>query len=86
MVIPLAIGVMAGDSFNKKDLADILNKHFISIKVDREERPDVDAIYMIAVQMMTGRGGWPMSLFLTPDKKPFWTGIFVDRARFKHLS
>lgn len=77
--------VMEGDSFEKQDVADILNKHFISIKVDREERPDVDAIYMKAVQMLTGRGGWPMSVMMTPDRTPFWGGTFVPRPQFKGL-
>ena len=54
----------------------MLNEHFVSIKVDREERPDLDQIYMNAVQMMTGRGGWPMSVFLTPDLKPFFGGTY----------
>jgi uncharacterized protein YyaL (SSP411 family) len=54
----------------------VLNSHFVSIKVDREERPDVDDIYMAAVQAMTGSGGWPLSLFLTPDRKPFYGGTY----------
>ena len=60
----------------------ILNEHFIAIKVDREERPDVDSIYMDAVTGLTGHGGWPMSVFLTPDLKPFWAGTFVKRDQF----
>ena len=58
---------MAHESFEDAEIARLLNEHFVSIKVDREERPDLDQIYMEAVQMMTGRGGWPMSVFLTPD-------------------
>ncbi|MCJ7736007.1 MAG: thioredoxin domain-containing protein, partial [Anaerolineae bacterium] len=68
--------VMAHESFEDPDLASILNEHFVSIKVDREERPDVDRIYMAAVQALTGRGGWPMSVFLSPDAKPFYGGTY----------
>ncbi len=53
-----------------------INSSFIAVKVDREERPDVDAIYMEAVQAMTGRGGWPMTVFLTPDGRPFYAGTY----------
>ena len=53
-----------------------MNQHFINIKVDREERPDLDETYMTAVQLMTGRGGWPMSVFLSPDLKPFYAGTY----------
>src|SRR3954462_15628361 len=62
--------VMERESFEDATTAAELNERFVSIKVDREERPDVDAIYMDAVQAMTGSGGWPMSVFLTPDAKP----------------
>jgi len=68
--------VMAHESFENTEIADYLNTHFIPVKVDREERPDVDAYYMKAVQMMTGRGGWPMSVFLTPDGTPFYGGTY----------
>ncbi len=68
--------VMEHESFENDDIAHTLNKHFVSIKVDREERPDLDQIYMNAVQMMTGRGGWPMSMFLTPELKPFFGGTY----------
>jgi hypothetical protein len=68
--------VMERESFEDPQTAKILNAHFISIKVDREERPDLDEIYMTAVQIMTGRGGWPMSVFLTPDLKPFFGGTY----------
>ncbi len=74
--------VMAHESFEDEQIAGLLNKNFISIKVDREERPDVDRIYMEAVQMMTGRGGWPLSVFLTPSRKPFFGGTYwPPRAR-----
>ncbi|MBI4411069.1 MAG: thioredoxin domain-containing protein [Deltaproteobacteria bacterium] len=77
--------VMEHDSFEKEEVADLLNKHFISIKVDREERPDLDQIYMEAVMGMTGSGGWPMSVFLTPDLKPFYGGTFFWRPQFLQL-
>jgi len=68
--------VMERESFENEQIAEIMNKHFISIKVDREHRPDVDGIYMNAVQMMTGSGGWPLSVFLTPEGKPFYGGTY----------
>jgi uncharacterized protein YyaL (SSP411 family) len=73
--------VMAHESFQDPETADYLNRHFISIKVDREERPDLDSIYMDAVVAMTGQGGWPMSLFLTPDSKPFYGGTYFPPDR-----
>jgi len=75
--------VMAYESFENETIAALINQYFIPIKVDREERPDVDSIYMAATQIMTGHGGWPMSVFLTPDKKPFLAGTYfppVDRG------
>jgi uncharacterized protein len=68
--------VMEHESFENGAIAQTLNEHFVSIKVDREERPDLDQIYMNAVQMLTGRGGWPMSVFLTPELKPFYGGTY----------
>ncbi len=68
--------VMAHESFENPRIADLMNQHFINIKVDREERPDIDSIYMLAVQMLTGQGGWPMTMFLTPDGKPFYGGTY----------
>src|SRR4029077_6426657 len=68
--------VMEHESFESESIAKLLNDGFVSIKVDREERPDVDEIYMRAVQLLTGSGGWPMSVFLTPDQKPFWGGTY----------
>ena len=68
--------VMERESFEDAAIAEILNREFVSIKVDREERPDVDSIYMQAVQMMTGHGGWPMSMFLTPEGKPYYAGTY----------
>lgn len=67
---------MAHESFEDPDLAALMNAHFINIKVDREERPDVDHIYMQAVMSMNGQGGWPLSVFLTPDLKPFYGGSY----------
>ena len=68
--------VMERESFENEAIARVMNEHFINIKVDREERPDLDAIYMSAVQMMTGGGGWPMTVFLTPDQIPFYGGTY----------
>ncbi len=68
--------VMAHESFENNETAEILNKHFISIKVDREERPDIDSVYMSVCQAFTGSGGWPMSIFMTWDKKPFFAGTY----------
>lgn len=68
--------VMAHESFEDEETARLVNEHFVSIKVDREERPDVDMIYMNVVQMLTGHGGWPMTMFLTPDGEPFFGGTY----------
>ena len=73
---------MERESFEHEATARYLNDHFVSIKVDREERPDLDQLYMGAVQAMTGGGGWPMSVFLTPDGRPFYGGTyFPDEPR-----
>jgi uncharacterized protein YyaL (SSP411 family) len=68
--------VMAEESFENPEIAEFLNKHFVPVKVDREERPDIDRIYMNFVQVTTGSGGWPLSVFLTPDGKPFFGGTY----------
>ncbi|HET7407526.1 MAG TPA: thioredoxin domain-containing protein, partial [Mycobacteriales bacterium] len=68
--------VMAHESFEDEAAATYVNKHFVAIKVDREERPDVDAVYMEATQAMTGHGGWPMTCFLTPSAEPFFCGTY----------
>jgi hypothetical protein len=68
--------VMERESFENPETAALMNEHFVSIKVDREERPDLDDVYMAAVQAMTGSGGWPMSVFLTPDLRPFFGGTY----------
>ena len=75
--------VMEKESFEDEEVAGNLNDAFICIKVDREERPDIDAVYMAACQMLTGRGGWPLNLFLTPDKKPFFAATYLPKqSRF----
>jgi hypothetical protein len=68
--------VMERESFENEEIAQMMNERFVSIKVDREERPDLDQIYMDAVQLLTGRGGWPLTMFLTPDGKPFYGGTY----------
>ena len=68
--------VMAHESFENEDVAEIMNENFVNIKVDREERPDIDDIYQKVCQMATGQGGWPLSIFLTPDQKPFYVGTY----------
>ena len=75
--------VMAHESFEDKETADEMNRLFVNVKVDREERPDVDSIYMEAVQAMTGRGGWPMTVWLTPDGAPFYAGTYFP-SREQH--
>ncbi|MCJ7682201.1 MAG: thioredoxin domain-containing protein, partial [Candidatus Aminicenantes bacterium] len=71
--------VMERESFEDDEVADLLNRHFVSIKVDREERPDIDAVYIHICQMMTGRAGWPLTMVMTPDKKPFFSGTYFPR-------
>ena len=71
--------VMAHQSFEDQEVADLLNKNFISVKLDREERPDLDQLYMTVCQMMTGRGGWPLTVLLTPDKRPFFAGTYFPK-------
>jgi uncharacterized protein YyaL (SSP411 family) len=83
--------VMEHESFESPEIARVLNEHFVSIKVDREERPDIDQVYMTAVQLLTGQGGWPMSVFMTPGLKPFYGGTYYPpddrygRPGFKRL-
>ena len=71
--------VMERESFEDEDVAKLLNDSFVSIKVDREERPDIDSIYMKVCQMMTGRGGWPLTIVMTPDRKPFFAGTYFPK-------
>src|SRR5499427_10725782 len=77
--------VMAHESFEDEATALLVNDHVVPIKVDREERPDVDAVYMTATQAMTGQGGWPMTVFLTPDREPFYCGTYYPRDHFRQL-
>ncbi|WGW11308.1 thioredoxin domain-containing protein [Saxibacter everestensis] len=79
--------VMAHESFENPDTAAVMNAHFVNIKVDREERPDIDSVYMNALQAMTGQGGWPMTVFLTPDAEPFYAGTYYPpRPRYQQPS
>jgi len=77
--------VMAHESFEDPGIASAMNRLFVNVKVDREERPDVDALYMEAVQRITGRGGWPMTVFLTPDGAPFYGGTYFPPDQFQQL-
>ena len=78
--------VMAHESFEDNEVAKMMNEAFISIKVDREERPDIDKIYMTVCQMMTGQGGWPLTIIMTPDKKPFFAGTYFPKtSRFGRI-
>ncbi len=78
--------VMAHESFEDEQIAKILNKHFISIKVDKEERPDIDSIYMSVCQAFTGSGGWPTTIFMTPEQKPFFAGTYFPKtARYGQI-
>src|SRR4051812_20717552 len=77
--------VMAHESFEDDDVAAAMNERFVSIKVDREERPDIDAIYMDAVQAINGHGGWPMTVFLAPDGRPFYGGTYYPKPTFLQL-
>lgn len=72
--------VMEEESFEDPEVAELLNKNFISVKVDREERPDIDSVYMSVCQVMTGSGGWPMSVFMTPDQKPFFAATYLPKT------
>jgi len=77
--------VMAHESFEDAQTAALLNEHVVAVKVDREERPDVDDVYMTATQAMTGQGGWPMTVFMTPRKEPFFCGTYFPPDHFKNL-
>ncbi|GAB6067991.1 thioredoxin domain-containing protein [Methylothermus subterraneus] len=77
--------VMERESFEDEEIAAILNRDFVPVKLDREQRPDVDAVYMHAVQLLTGHGGWPLSAFLTPDGRPFFGGTYFPPQAFKRL-
>ena len=71
--------VMGHESFEDDEVADFLNQNFISIKVDREERPDIDSVYMNVCQALTGSGGWPLTILMTPDQKPFFAGTYFPK-------
>jgi uncharacterized protein YyaL (SSP411 family) len=71
--------VMARESFEDREVAELLSRSFVAVKVDKEERPDVDAVYMTVCNMVTGSGGWPLSIFLRPDKKPFWAATYLPK-------
>ncbi|MFX0089922.1 MAG: thioredoxin domain-containing protein, partial [Candidatus Hodarchaeota archaeon] len=73
--------VMEKESFEDPEVAKLMNEAFVNIKVDREERPDLDAIYMTVCQMMIGRGGWPLTIIMTPDKKPFFSATYIPKER-----
>ncbi|HRE01387.1 MAG TPA: thioredoxin domain-containing protein, partial [Ilumatobacteraceae bacterium] len=77
--------VMAHECFEDAEVAAVMNEHFVSIKLDREERPDVDAVYMEAIQAMGQRGGWPLTVFLTPDRMPFYGGTYYPKPLFLQL-
>src|SRR5262245_454367 len=77
--------VMAHESFESPEVAAVLNESVVSIKVDREERPDVDAVYMTATQAVTGQGGWPMTVFATPEGEPFYCGTYYPPRQFEAL-
>src|SRR5215475_8939499 len=77
--------VMAHESFEDEGVARLVNAEVVAVKVDREERPDVDAVYMTATQAMTGQGGWPMTVFATPEGEPFYCGTYFPRAAFGQL-
>jgi len=77
--------VMERESFEHEDVAEIINEHFVPVKVDREERPEVDQQYMMATQLVTGRGGWPNSVWLTPEGKPWMAGTYFPREQFKQI-
>jgi len=72
---------MERESFEDAEVAELLNNHYVAIKVDREERPDIDALYMSVCQALTGAGGWPLTVLLTPDKKPFYAGTYFPKRR-----
>jgi uncharacterized protein YyaL (SSP411 family) len=78
--------VMERESFENEEIAALMNRYFVSIKVDREERPDIDGIYMLALQVMSGQGGWPMTMFLTPDGRPFYGGTYFPPRDRRYAS
>lgn len=77
--------VMEKESFEDSEVADLMNKHFVCIKVDREERPDIDHLYINAVQLVSGHGGWPLNCFALPDGRPFWGGTYFPKEQWKNI-
>lgn len=77
--------VMEEESFEDKEVAEILNRSFVAVKVDREERPDIDTVYMTVCQAMTGQGGWPLTILMTPEKKPFFAGTYFPKHSFRQM-
>src|SRR5690606_29851056 len=77
--------VMEHESFEDEQVADLMNAHFINVKVDREERSDVDMLYMQAVQLMTGHGGWPLNCFVLPDGRPFYGGTYFNKTQWMNI-
>ena len=77
--------VMEHESFEDEEVAELMNKYFINVKVDREERPDVDQVYMTAVQLMTQKGGWPLNCFTLPDGRPVYGGTYFPKDQWKHI-
>jgi hypothetical protein len=77
--------VMEHESFEDDEVAALMNKHYVCVKVDREERPDIDNVYMSVTQMMTGRGGWPMTVIMTPEKVPFFSGTYFPKQSMMQL-
>ena len=73
--------VMARESFENEAVAALLNKHFVSVKVDREERPDIDSVYMSVCTALTGSGGWPLTIIMTPEQKPFFAATYIPCFR-----
>jgi len=77
--------VMEHECFEDEEVAALMNQHFINVKVDREERPDVDQVYMTAVQLMTQRGGWPLNCFTLPDGRPIYGGTYFPKEQWMHI-
>ena len=77
--------VMEDESFENEEVAEIMNHHYINVKVDREERPDIDQIYMNAVQLMTGAGGWPLNCVALPDGRPVWGGTYFKKEKWSNI-
>ena len=74
--------VMEHESFENQEVAEVMNRHFVCIKIDREERPDIDAVYMEAVQLISGRGGWPLNCFTLPNGKPIYGGTYFPKQNW----